>query len=160
MDPAQLEADIAALTSAIAEEAGGLDGASEGVPSYHGYSAARAAAHVASSRPSTELHSRSDKDGSDVGGCKVASKGLGAQYPPKYLPPFPQQSPHQSPQQCSQQSALQQPPAAAQQQVYSHTGQGAEVPMAATSRGVPRKADRHEQDHRHNQEQPSGLEDW
>ena len=133
MDPAQLEADIAALTSAIAEEAGELDGASERVPSCYGYSAAKDAAHVASSRPSTEFHSHFENDTSGVGGCKVAFKGSDAQYPPRYLPQT-------------------------QQQVYRDTGHGVEVPGAALSRGLSSKTDRHGQDQQDNLEQPSSLE--
>ena len=151
MDPAQLEADIAALTGAIAEEAAGLDGASEGVPSYHGHPAARDAARVASSRPSTEPDSHYENEGSGLGGLARALKGLEVQYPPQFLPHSPQQSARQSP--------LQQPPVLTQQQVYRHTGQGAQVPVPAPSRGVPKNSDRHKPDHQETQEQPSSPED-
>ena len=151
MDPAQLEADIAALTSAIAEEAAGLDGVSEGVLDYHEHSAAGGAAHTPSSRPSTQLDSHAENEGSCLGAYGTASKGAEAQYPQQYLPQSPQRSPRQS--------LLQQPPGLTQPQVYRHTGQRVEVPVAALSKGAHRTADRHRLDHQEVQEQPSILED-
>ena len=153
MDPAQLDADIAALTSAIAEEASGLDAGSEGMPSHHGYSAARDPGLVASSRPSTELGSENEGSGPD--GCGMAFRGSGVLYPSQYPPHYPPQSPSQSP----RRSSLQYPPVLTQQQVYRHTGRAVEVSVAASSRAVPRKADQHKLDHQDNQEQPSSLED-
>lgn len=154
MDPAQLEADIATLSSAIAEEAAGVDGGSEGVPSHHGYSAARNLGLVAPSSPSTELHSHFQNEGCDPDGCGMALRGPEIQYPSQY-PPYPPQSPSQSP----GRSSLQYPPVLTQPQIPRHTGQAVEVSVTASSTGVPRKADRHRLDHQDNQEQPSSLED-
>lgn len=150
MDPAQLEADIAALTSAIAEEAAGLDGASDGVD-YYEHSSARGAAHTPSSRPSTQLDCHDEKEGSCLGASGTALKGSEAHHPQQYLLQSPQRSPRQS--------LLQQPPELTQPQVYRHTEQRVEVPVAAFSQGAHRTADRHRLDHQEVREQHSILED-
>lgn len=146
MDPAQLEADIAALTSAIAQDAAGLEGGSEGVPSYHGYPAARGSAHAASTRAITELESCSESQRSGLGGGGLAFKGSEAQH----LSNYPQQSFPQSPLQCS--------PVQTHQQVYRQTRQGVEVPMAASDRGLLSGADRHQLHQQDDQQEPSGAE--
>ena len=56
MDPAQLEADIAALTSAIAADAAGVDAASEDRSDCYGCQNIRIAAHADPGRLATQYH--------------------------------------------------------------------------------------------------------
>lgn len=146
MDPAQLEADIAALTSAIAEDAAGLDGGSQGVPSCQGYPAARPLAHAASTRPITELDSRPESKRSGLSGCGRAFKGS-----------EPQQFSHLPPQPFPQ-LPLQYSPMPMHQQVYRRTQHGVEVPVAASEIGLPSTADRHGLYQQDDREEASGLQ--
>ena len=56
MDPAQLEADIAALTNAIAADAAGMDAASEDRSDCYGYEDTRAAAQAELDRHASQHH--------------------------------------------------------------------------------------------------------
>ena len=128
MDPAQLEADIAALTSAIAADAAGAEGSSEGMSSYHGYNGARNAAHGASDRPIREGGFLFQDEASGLGECEMTLKASGAQYSAQYPSQYPPQY----------------DPVSTRQQLYRHTEQGpdaAGVRMAATPRGEPSIAD-------------------
>lgn len=114
MDPAQLEADIAALTSAIAADAAALEASPQGMSSYPGHIAARHAAYPAAGRPTYEHDLRSTSESYGLSGCATPVKGTGAQ------------NPH----------------VLNQHQVHSRTVQGFGLPMATGSRGVPDDAER------------------